>query len=320
MTRKILDKLYCIEISLPNNPLKYLNAYVFTGDRNLLIDTGFNLRLCLDELKEGLSSLSVKPENTDVFLSHAHSDHTGNAKALQDLGYRIIMGREDFEVLNTDKWSELKERALSEGTPVSVLEDIIRTNPAVNYRSAPFDADFVTEDEILNYGNHNLRVIHTPGHTAGQLCLYDENVGLFYTADHILFDITPNINSLGAVTDALGTYLDSLLKVRDIETSIILPAHRTTGGKTLRERVDELLLHHEKRLDEMLSIVRKFDGISAYDIAGRTSWNIRSRSWDDFPSSQKWFAIGETLAHLEYLEKRRIITRHILNSGCVYSA
>ena len=31
------------------------------------------------------------------------------------------------------------------------------------------------------------------------------------------------------------------------------------------------------------------------------TWSIRCKGWDDFPVPQKWFAVGEAVAHLEYL-------------------
>ena len=38
-------------------------------------------------------------------------------------------------------------------------------------------------------------------------------------------------------------------------------------------------------------------------------WRIRSRSWEDFPLEQKFFAVGEALAHLDYLEVRGRVLR-----------
>ena len=38
-------------------------------------------------------------------------------------------------------------------------------------------------------------------------------------------------------------------------------------------------------------------------------WRIRSRSWEDFPLTQKFFAVGEALAHLDYLAVRGRVER-----------
>lgn len=76
-----------------------------------------------------------------------------------------------------------------------------------------------------------------------------------------------------------------------------LPGHRRPGA--LAPRVDALLEHHAHRLDELTAILRARPGSTAYEAAAHMTWNIRSRSWDDFPLAQKWFAVGECIAHLE---------------------
>ena len=51
--------------------------------------------------------------------------------------------------------------------------------------------------------------------------------------------------------------------------------------------------------------------MSAFEVAAKMSWNIHCDSWEAFPPAQKWFATGEALAHLRYLEKEGRITRVI---------
>ena len=41
---------------------------------------------------------------------------------------------------------------------------------------------------------------------------------------------------------------------------------------------------------------------NAYDTASRMTWSIRAKSWEDFPVMQRWFATGEAIAHLRYLQ------------------
>ena len=47
---------------------------------------------------------------------------------------------------------------------------------------------------------------------------------------------------------------------------------------------------------------------------------MRGKNWDEFPIQQKWFAIGETISHLDYLIKRNKITRHEENGATYYTA
>ena len=48
------------------------------------------------------------------------------------------------------------------------------------------------------------------------------------------------------------------------------------------------------------------------------SWRIRSRNWDEFPTTQKYFAVGETLAHLDYLELRCRLRRRFSGGKYIY--
>jgi hypothetical protein len=41
------------------------------------------------------------------------------------------------------------------------------------------------------------------------------------------------------------------------------------------------------------------------------TWDLPYSSWDNVPEGQKWFATGETIAHLRYLEGQKKIARHL---------
>ena len=114
--QQICENIYTFAIVLPDNPLKWLNCYVIKSGaegRNLLIDTGFKRRECLKPLLEGIKELGLMPENTDVFISHAHSDHAGNAGALENLGFRIMMGKVDYDAMLSPYWDRRKKRVIS---------------------------------------------------------------------------------------------------------------------------------------------------------------------------------------------------------------
>jgi hypothetical protein len=50
------------------------------------------------------------------------------------------------------------------------------------------------------------------------------------------------------------------------------------------------------------------------------SWDIVARSWDDFPIMQRWFATGEAIAHLRYLESKGLIRRELAGEQIFYSS
>ena len=303
---QITDNLFSFSIPLPENPLKWLNCYVIKGgkDRDLLIDTGFRRDECREALLSGMRELKLKPETTDVFLTHLHSDHSGNAATLQKMGCRLLMGKRDYGIISGKigtGWHGLKERMLQEGMPAEVLDMVFHNNPAVLYAPEHFSAETVSEGDVLSHGNYELHVLNMAGHTPGQLCLYEPGKKIMFTADHVLFDITPNICYWQTMQDALGVYLDNLKKMNAYDVELALPAHRNTGNLTLQQRIGSLIRHHEARLAETNRIIKENPGSTGYEIAGRMTWKIRARNWEEFPPGQKWFAMGEAFAHLDYL-------------------
>jgi hypothetical protein len=55
--------------------------------------------------------------------------------------------------------------------------------------------------------------------------------------------------------------------------------------------------------------------MTAYEIAARLTWDIRAKDWAHFPLNQKWFAVGETIAHLEYLMDVGQVVRETRRDG-----
>ena len=133
------------------------------------------------------------------------------------------------------------------------------------------------------------------------MCLYEENHKLMFTGDHVLGRISPNIAFWGyEYGDILGTFFESLLKVRTFNVELPLGAHREFSGP-LNERIDELLLHHGNRLSEIKTLLSE-EWQSVSDIASRMHWSIRVQNgWQDFPREQKIFASLEAMSHLIHL-------------------
>lgn len=319
MVKEIEKNIWMIPVPLPDNPLRQLNCYVIrdAGGRSLIVDTGFNRRECLDALMAGVEELELDLHETDVFLTHLHADHTGNAPALIQLGCRAIMGAVDYELLDEDPRGKRVDEIRAEGMPPELLERLTRGGGAVFYAPGPFEAETVDEGAHLSYGGYTFECIRTPGHTPGHMCLYDGERGLMLLGDHVLFDITPNICRWEGVADSLGDYLESLRRVMSMNIDVALPAHRGAGSVSVRQRAAELIEGHRLRLDETERLVKERPGSTAYDLAGRMTWRIRAKDWDSFPTGQKWFAIGEAMAHLDRLAVEGRVERRVSGDGMI---
>ena len=308
MVEKLYEKpeIYRIFIPLPDNPLKNLNCYVIhSGDEYLMIDTGFNRPECKEAMEAGLGELAIPFDKLKLFLSHLHGDHTGLVSYFTANGVIPYMGQMDYEYLqgsiSGDNWARMSLLFGVNGFPQDELDKQAYGNQARNYSpKEKFPVQFVKDGDVITVGDVSLRCIHVPGHTPGQICLYMEEEKIFFSADHVLFDITPNISVWLNSNCSLKNYLASLEKVAALEIVKTFPGHREFAGN-IYDRIKALKKHHHDRLQEILSDVAAHEGCKPYETAGRIAWSARGRAWSQFSPNQRWFAMGETLAHLEWL-------------------
>ena len=310
MIDEVMENLYRIEVPLPNSPLKELNSYIIKGDdRNLIIDTGFNRSVCYDAMHKGLADLNVDLSKTDFMITHMHADHTGLLERLATKTSTVYFSRIDSRVFEKDNsWQPLIDYALINGFPADELKNALHSHPGFKYSPAKIpEFNLIDNGNIIEIGGYRLQCLLTPGHTQGHICLFEEKKRILFSGDHILYNITPHIESWSYLVNALGDYLNSLDMVYNLPVDIVLPGHRSFF-KDLKGRIDELKAHHQKRADEVMDVVGSAIK-NAYEIAAGMTWDIDCATWEEFPIAQKWFATGETIAHLRYLESEGRIKR-----------
>lgn len=320
MIEPVRDNLWRIEVPLPENPLRSINSYLIQGpERNLMIDTGLDRKECLEAILAGLDEVGADLERTDFFVTHMHADHSALVPKLARNGSRVYFNRPDAEVFEgINPWETILAYAGRNGFPEDKLRAALQNHPGYKHgvRKIP-DFTFLEDGDPLEAGEYRFRCVQTPGHTKGHTCLYEPEKKIFVSGDHILIDITPNIQCWREGMNPLGEYLASLDKVRELEVEIVLPGHRRLFPN-LRERVDELKGHHEKRAEEALAILSA-GSQHAYQVASGMTWDLDCASWDLFPVAQKWFATGEAIAHLRYLEEKGEVFSEVDGNTVMFS-
>jgi glyoxylase-like metal-dependent hydrolase (beta-lactamase superfamily II) len=303
MIDEVRPGIFRMEIPLPANPLKAINSYVIKGeDRFLMIDTGMNRPECLEAMDASLKELRVDLEKTDFFVTHLHADHLGLISELSRPSSKVYFNFPDAEVVReAGHWEKMAEAALLNGFPEKDLQEAIKRHPGRRYHAnGPLDLTLLKEGDPVRIGPYRFSCVETPGHTPGHLCLYEKQTRIFFSGDHILDDITPNISVWSERQDPLSQYLKSLDKIVPYEIDWVLPGHRTPF-QNHRRRIAELKEHHEIRTEEVASILRR-GSRTAYQVASEMTWDIDCATWEDFPLPQKWFAGGEAMAHLKFLQ------------------
>jgi glyoxylase-like metal-dependent hydrolase (beta-lactamase superfamily II) len=320
MIEEIAPSLYRVQVPLPNNPLKSVNSYfIKTSDRNLIIDTGLKAPECKETLTSAVAKLKIDLERTDFYITHFHVDHLELVSFLASETAKIYMNSKEAALLSRPLgWEVFHSFYLEYGFPEDEMQKMERNAMTQGYQSGEFRLNFVAlkEDNILRIGDYSFRCIETPGHSPGHMCLYEPDKKILVAGDHILFDITPNVTGWPAMRNALNEYLKSLDKIYTLDVDLVLPGHRNIENNH-RRRIRELKEHHQARADEILTALGQ-EQKTAYQIVPKINWDVSYTSWNQFPTPQKFFATGEVIAHLEYLNGEGILRSELNNNQRVF--
>lgn len=316
MVEKIMEGIYRILVPLSGNPLGSLNSYLILAapGRNLLIDTGFNHPSCRNAILEAFRQLGARFSDTDIFLTHLHADHSGLAAELAEEETKIYCSEQDGRIINLFAsqayWEDMSAVFSKHGMPDIEQDKKKEAHPGKLFGGRKeINFTFVKDNDMICVGKHRLRCVWTPGHSPGHMCLYDEKEKLLFSGDHILGDITPVITVEKGMERPLSLYLKSLERVRKLEISNVLTGHRGRLENAYR-RIEELQSHHESRLREIIDILTSEKRpMNAYEVAAKMAWRVADDKWEDLPRQQRWFATGEAMAHLIYLQENGIASR-----------
>jgi glyoxylase-like metal-dependent hydrolase (beta-lactamase superfamily II) len=288
--------------------LPYVLPYmVKSGGDTMLIDCGWNTDDAYGALEEGMKEHGSHPtEIKQLFITHVHPDHYGMSGRLKRLcDCEVLLHEEDAKVVYSrylapkSLTDDMGKFMVLNGVPPLDTSQMAQGSMNMLDRVSPVPADRELKGgETLKVGEFYFEVIWTPGHSPGHICLYEPNRKVLFTGDHILPTITPNV-SIHTQTHGspLGDYMRSLEKLEHLDVEYVLPAHEFET-KDLKKRLREIEVHHEQRLDEMCHCTDA-GGSTAWDVAGRVKWATGMLT--DFEPFMQRAAVGETLAHLEYL-------------------
>lgn len=186
------------------------HSYLLIGaERALLIDSGLGIENIHDEV----SKLTDKP--IEVITTHAHWDHIGGHKYFS----RILIHE--------------KERAWLEEKfplPLRAVKESIVSKPCElppGFKIEEYEifkgkvARTVRDGDKIELGGRALKVIHTPGHSPGHICLFEEEKGYLFSGDLIY---KGTLYAFYPTTDPYE-FMKSVKKVSTLPIKRILPGH-----------------------------------------------------------------------------------------------
>ena len=183
-----------------------------------LIDPAFDTRKILDEVKKGGHEL------THIINTHCHSDHSaGNAAIMAATDAKLLIHELDAKRLD-----KVLNRAFSR---------------LLGGKGSPRPDILLKDGDVINIGENILKVIHTPGHTIGSICLYTD--GNIFTGDTLF------VGSVGR-TDLPGGSIKQLLKFIH-EKIYSLPGNTTVWPGHDYGPLPYSTVEHEKKANSFTS-------------------------------------------------------------------
>ena len=176
------------------------NCYVFVCDemkKGVIIDPGDEPEKIMDLVYE---------ENFKILYiinTHGHMDHIGaNREIKKATGAKILIHRDDADMLEMGRFN------------LSFSKQELFLSFTIDRR--------LVDDEIIRFGTQKLKVIHTPGHTPGGICLLGDDV--IFTGDTLFKNSVGRCDLPGGDEESLRKSLKNKLLVLN-DNLTILPGH-----------------------------------------------------------------------------------------------
>lgn len=138
-----------------------------------------------------------------IILTHGHGDHIGALKELKDFtGAAVCIHREDQAMLGSSSMNFSKQ---------------------IGGQAVEMQADrFLEDGDVLELGNEKLKIIHTPGHSRGSICIYCK--GSLFSGDTLFACSIGRTDLYGGSYDEIIESIKSKLLILPDDT-VVYPGH-----------------------------------------------------------------------------------------------
>jgi glyoxylase-like metal-dependent hydrolase (beta-lactamase superfamily II) len=299
--------------------LDHINLWILEdGDGFTLVDTGFGVQATWELWERHFAGLLSGKPIKGIVVTHYHPDHVGAAHWLvEKTGAPLWMTSTEFlsahaahdDMAGFDRATGIDFFAMN-GLDISQMPERMRTGNGYRRGVPEVPRRFrrMMHGDKLTIGGREWEVITLFGHAPEQATLWCPALNVLISADQVLPRITSNVGVWGNQPDAnpLKAFLGSLSRLAHLPAdTLVLPSHERVF-RGLHPRIADLHEHHERRLERLL------EGCAAPITAFDALPLLFKRKLDDH---QMMFAMGESIAHLHYLEAQGKVQRTTDSAG-----
>ena len=255
------------------------------GAESALIDAGFNDDESFEKRMAMLRELGAERPKY-IILTHHHYDHSSGAHRLREATGAKIVVHNDEEALLLNPEEETGDMEIPEDQKEAREQarkwriEAAKAVPDVR----------VSDGDVLTVGGLHLRCVHTPGHTAGHLCLLLEEEKVLFSGDNVLGVGTAAISP--PPHGDMAEYIRSLRKMQSLDAALLCPGH----GPVVKEpnrKIQELIDHRQQREDQIVGLLAE----------GRDSVkSLLKAIYPELDKRLKGMATGQIISHLHKLQ------------------
>ena len=312
--RKVADGVYWVCMPMPGNP-NHINLWLLEdADGWAIVDTGMDIASMRDIWDELFSGFMEGKPVKRVIVTHLHPDHIGLAGWIcRRFGCRLWVPREEYmmcKAMVTDTGKPAPDVAInfyrSAGVSDESLDVYRKKFGLFGELISPLPDSYrrLIDGETIEVNNRYWEVIMGSGHSPEHALLYCPSLKVLISGDQILPRETSNVSVMPPEPDGdpLGEWMASCASLRSRLPSnlLVLPSHEEPF-KGVEVRLTQLIEFHKNKLAQLYDLLEQprkvvecFPAVFRREVSAPVM----------LP------AVGETVAHLNSLIKRRMVMRH----------
>lgn len=317
---EVADGVFWLRFALPMTGLNHINLWAIKdGDGWVVVDTGIGNKDSKDIWRGHFEKLMGGRPINRVIVTHLHPDHSGLAGWIsRKFEAPLLMTRGEYFLC----------RLMAADTGHTAPREGLRFYKKAGYTDAqlelykarfggfgkaitplPHAYDRLQEGTEIRIGGRIWHVIIGSGHSPEHACLWCPELSVCLSGDQILPNISSNVSVWPTEPESnpLEDWIKSCHKLHDRlpEDTLVCPAHGIPFWGAQR-RLTKLIDHHEKALTRLYNFCADPKlSTEIYSVLFRRAINDGNRI----------MAVGESIAHLNCLLARGMMTRRLNDAG-----
>jgi len=272
-------------------------CYLLVDDKTVLVDTGQHTDDAYSKIEKEFGKFGLAINDLDeIWLTHGHPDHFGQAARLADRAGATVFGhpKERANFAGNDDGDLFEDFFLKHNIPGNLIQKMVDQLDWLQQFQIPLKPEWIEDGDVLSSGELSVTVHHTPGHAPGHLT-FASNDEIVFGGDLLLGHISTNaLINFDPETEqrnkSLLQYRKSLQWMRNQEGKV-LPGH----GKVIRDIcgiADDHLQEHQKRYTKIRQLLQQ------------NSMSLMELSYQMFPDAIKagaiFLVLSEVLGYLDW--------------------